>query len=183
MRTRREIINLFAGALVCSAAPVYVNATGYIRSAGDIRKLKMNNSRTGEYIDLVYWVEGEYIYEAVKEFSYFMRDWRQNKAIQYDPRNLDLLAASQLLMDSSEPFELLSGYRTKKTNRMLSNIYDGVAQNSYHMKAMAADVRMRSRSVSQISKSARSCRGGGVGRYYRSNFTHIDCGPVRYWQK
>ena len=46
MRTRREMINLFAGALVCSAAPVYVNATGYIRSAGDIRKLKMNNSRT-----------------------------------------------------------------------------------------------------------------------------------------
>ena len=29
---------------MCSAAPVYVNATGYIRSAGDIRKLKMNNS-------------------------------------------------------------------------------------------------------------------------------------------
>ena len=163
MRTRRNILNLFAGALICSAAPLYVNAVGYVRNAGDIRKLKMNNSRTGEYIDLVYWVEGEYIYEAVREFSHFMRDWRQNKTIQCDPRNLDLLAATQLLMDSSEPLELLSGYRTKKTNKMLSNMYDGVAQNSYHMKAMAADVRMKSRTVSQISKAARSCRGGGVG--------------------
>ena len=83
MRTRRNILNLFAGALICSAAPLYVNAVGYVRNAGDIRKLKMNNSRTGEYIDLVYWVEGEYIYEAVREFSHFMRDWRQNKTIQF----------------------------------------------------------------------------------------------------
>ncbi|NBT42701.1 MAG: DUF882 domain-containing protein, partial [Alphaproteobacteria bacterium] len=25
------------------------------------------------------------------------------------------------------------------------------------------------------------CNAGGVGRYSRSNFVHMDCGPVRVW--
>ena len=26
------------------------------------------------------------------------------------------------------------------------------------------------------------CGGGGVGRYYRSGFVHLDCGPIRTWR-
>ena len=168
---------------MCSAAPLYVNATGFIRSAGDIRKLKMNNSRTGEYIDLVYWVEGEYIYEAVREFSHFMRDWRQNKSITYDVANIDIIAATQALLDTSETMQLLSGYRTARTNKMLSFSNSGVARNSYHIKGMAADLRLDNRSVSQIANAAKACMSGGVGSYPRSGFVHIDCGPIRVWKK
>ena len=49
-------MNLFAGALICSAAPVYVNAVGYVRNAGDIRKLKMNNS---ELANILIWYIAE----------------------------------------------------------------------------------------------------------------------------
>ena len=50
------------------------------------------------------------------------------------------------------------------------------------MRAMAADVRLKSRSVRQISGAAFACNGGGVGIYGRSNFVHMDCGPVRSWR-
>ena len=47
--------------------------------------------------------------------------------------------------------------------------------------AMAADIRMRTRSTDKISKAARSFKTGGVGRYSRSGFVHIDSGPFRTW--
>ncbi len=73
---------------------------------------------------------------------------------------------------------MISGYRTPQTNRMLK----GAASNSFHMRGMAADVRLRSRSVSHVSAAAIHCNGGGVGTYGRSNFVHMDCGPVRTWR-
>ena len=84
-------------------------------------------------------------------------------------------------MDVSEPYMLLSGYRSPETNAMLRSRSRGVARNSLHMKAQAADLRLQSRSVSQMGKAAQACSAGGVGRYSRSNFVHMDCGPVRTW--
>ena len=49
-----------------------------------------------------------------------MRDWRQNKVITYDVANIDIISATQALLDTSETMQLLSGYRTARTNRMLS---------------------------------------------------------------
>jgi uncharacterized protein YcbK (DUF882 family) len=49
------------------------------------------------------------------------------------------------------------------------------------MKGQAADLRLKSRSVGQMAKAAAACSAGGVGRYSRSNFVHMDCGPVRTW--
>ena len=58
---------------------------------------------------------------------------------------------------------------------------NGVAKNSYHIKGMAVDVTMKSRSVAQISHAGLNLGAGGVGRYSRSDFVHLDCGPVRRW--
>ena len=64
---------------------------------------------------------------------------------------------------------------------MLRSRSGGVAKNSLHMKGMAADLRLKSRSVAQMAKAAAACNAGGVGRYSRSNFVHMDCGAVRTW--
>lgn len=179
--TRRRLLGVFAG-LAVTAAPVYSKAAGLMRNAGDIRRISMRNSRTGETIDTVYWIEGEYIRPALDQISYFMRDWRQDEVISYDRRNIDIMAASHSLMETSEPFQLLSGYRSPKTNAMLRSRSGGVASNSYHMRGMAADLRLKSRTVSQMSQAALACGSGGVGKYYGSNFVHMDCGPVRNWR-
>lgn len=141
----------------------------------------MYSGRTGENIDTIYWIDGNYIPEALHEITFFMRDWRSNATRQYDHRAIDIMAAAHRLMQVNEPYMMLSGYRSPQTNAMLRSRSSGVAQNSLHLSAQAADLRLRSRSVAQMSKAATACNAGGVGRYSRSNFVHMDCGPVRTW--
>ncbi|MEM6620081.1 MAG: DUF882 domain-containing protein, partial [Pseudomonadota bacterium] len=162
--TRRGLLGAFAATAV-AAAPVYANASGFLRGAGNIRKFHLRNQRTGETINTIYWLEGQYIKPALEEINYFMRDWRQNSVRTMDRRNIDLIAATHNLLNTEEPFLLLSGYRTSRTNAMLRSRSRGVAKESYHVKGMAADLRLGSRSVGQIARAGLSCRAGGVGKY------------------
>ncbi|MBB3710977.1 uncharacterized protein YcbK (DUF882 family) [Limimaricola variabilis] len=141
----------------------------------------MYSERTGEKIDTIYWIEGQYIAEAIREINVFMRDWRNNQMMDIDTRTVDIMAASHALLEVNEPFMLLSGYRSPATNAMLRSRSSGVAKNSLHLKGQAADLRLASRSVGQMARAAKACNAGGVGTYSGSNFVHMDCGPVRSW--
>ncbi len=178
--SRRGLLGAFAATMI-TAAPTSSNAFGILRGAGDIRRIRMYSGRTGESIDTVYWIEGSYIKEALNEINHFMRDWRTNQVKTIDPRTVDIAAAAHRLMDVNEPYMMLSGYRSPKTNSMLRSKSGGVAKNSLHMRGQAADLRLKSRSVSQMYRAASACHAGGVGKYSRSNFVHMDCGPVRTW--
>ena len=178
--SRRGLLKAFAATAVATA-PTYSNAAGFLRGGGDIRSLRMFSGRTGERIETIYWIEGEYIAEALREINVFMRDWRTSEAISIDTRTVDIMAASARLMDASEPYQLLSGYRSPQTNALLRRSSSRVARNSLHMKGQAADLRLAGHSVRQIASAASACRAGGVGRYSGSNFVHIDCGIVRTW--
>ncbi len=178
--TRRGLLGVFAATAVV-AAPTYSNAFGLLKGAGDIRRIRMYSGRTGESIDTIYWVEGEYIPEVLKEINHFMRDWRSDDVVKMDARNFDIIAAAHRLLDVNEPYMLLSGYRSPATNAMLRSNSRGVAKNSLHMKGQAADLRLKSRTVNQMAKATEACSAGGVGHYPRSNFVHMDCGPVRTW--
>ena len=178
--SRRNLLGVFGASLV-SAAPVFTNAAGFIKGAGDIRKLKMISDKTGERIDTIYWIDGGYIPEALHEIDVLMRDWRRNEIKPIDLRTIDILAASHGMLDTAEPFRLMSGYRSAKTNAMLRRQSRSVSKNSLHITGQAADVRLGTRSVKQLAKAAQTCKSGGVGKYSRSNFVHLDCGPVRLW--
>lgn len=179
--SRRGLLRAFGATALC-AAPVYSQAAGVLRGAGDVRRISMRNQRTSESIDIIYWVEGHYISESLAEINNFMRDWRQDEVINYDRRNIDIIAATHRLMETNEPYLMLSGYRSPATNAMLASRNRGVASNSYHIRGMAADLRLSSRSTSQMSAAAVACNAGGVGRYGRSNFVHMDSGPIRTWR-
>jgi uncharacterized protein YcbK (DUF882 family) len=178
--TRRGLLAAFAATTV-AAAPTYANAFGLLRGAGDYRRIKMYSGRTGETVDTIYWIEGEYIPEVLTEINYFMRDWRNDKTYSMDMRTVDIMSAAHNLLDADEPYMLLSGYRSPETNAMLRRRTSGVAKNSLHLKGMAADLRLTSRSVEQVARAAAACKAGGVGRYSRSDFVHMDCGTVRSW--
>lgn len=179
---RRKLLGVFAGIATVTAAPVYPGVFGFLKGAGDIRQFKMRAQRSGETINIIYWIDGKYVKPALQEISYLMRDWRNDQYMEMNPANIDNIAAVQNLLDTDEPFMLLSGYRTPATNAMLAARSRRVAKDSYHTKGMAADLRLQSRSMTQVSAAAQALNGGGVGRYYRSNFTHIDCGPNRTWK-
>ncbi len=178
--TRRGLLGAFAATTV-AAAPFYANAAGFLRGGGDIRRIRMYSGRTGERLDTIYWIEGEYVDEALDEITFFMRDWRNNALHGIDRRTVDIMTAAHRLLDVDEPYLLLSGYRSPETNAMLRARSSGVARNSLHMQGQAADLRLNSRSVNQMARAAAACEAGGVGRYSRSNFVHMDCGQVRSW--
>lgn len=178
--SRRGILMAFAATAV-AAAPTSGSAFSLLRGGGDIRRLRMYSGRTGERLDTIYWIDGKYIPEALAEINHFMRDWRNNLVTRIDTRTIDIMAAAHRLMDVNEPYMLLSGYRSPQTNAMLRSRSSGVARNSLHMKGEAADLRLGGRSVSQMARAAAALQAGGVGRYSRSNFVHMDCGVARSW--
>ena len=180
MIDRRRFITGVATLGVVASVPLPA-APAIQRGRGQFRSLALTNSRTGEWVNTVYWVDGEYVPEALEGFNHILRDWRQDKQTAMDRAVIDILAATHGLLDTTEPFHVISGYRTPETNAMLRRRSRGVASNSYHIRAMAVDITLKSRSVRQISSAGLSLKAGGVGKYSRSEFVHLDSGPVRDW--
>ena len=179
MSRRAFLGSVAAGVTV--ASPAFAAAPAVLRNAGNFRALSLVNGHTAERLNCVYWIDGEYVPEALEAFNYILRDWREGLVKPIDPKTIDIMAATHGLLECSEPFNVVSGYRCPKTNAMLRGNSRAVAKNSYHMKGMAVDLACRSRSVGQVASAAKSLGAGGVGRYSRSAFTHVDSGPVREW--
>jgi hypothetical protein len=72
--SRRAVLGAFAGICAVAAAPVYANVPGFLRGAGDVRRIRMYSQRTGEALDTIYFADGRYVPEALSEISYFARD-------------------------------------------------------------------------------------------------------------
>ena len=58
--SRRGLLAAFAATAV-AAAPTCSNAFSFLRGAGDVRRISMYSGRTGESLNTIYWIEGEYI--------------------------------------------------------------------------------------------------------------------------
>lgn len=75
--------------------------------------------------------------------------------------------------------QVSSGYRSKRENRRR-----GGANKSYHIRCMAADIRIKGVSKQKLARYARSISGvGGVGTYSCNGIVHVDVGPKRSWHK
>jgi len=180
--SRRGFMSMCAAGAAL-AAPSSAKAAGFFGfgGSGDIRRISMYSGRSGETLNTIYWIDGDYIPEALAEISHFMRDLRTDAVKTIDTRTIDIMAAAHNLLETDEPYMLLSGYRTPQSNAILRSRRNGAARNSLHMTGQAADLRLRSRSAGQIAKAAIACAAGGVGHYSGANFVHVDCGTPRTW--
>ena len=134
----------------------------------------------GYYLD-----RGVLVPEAYSQICYAFRDWRLGEydgVVQIDINLLNLLAAMQIHLDRvtgrQTEYLLTSGYRSLQTN---ANI-EGAAKNSFHMRGMAGDVVVPGVPIAYLNKLALYFQTGGVGIYHRSQFVHVDSGPVRSWR-
>lgn len=145
------------------------------------RALSFYNLHTSERLKTTYWAEGQYIPESLEGINRLFRDHRNGQVYKIDPQLLDTLHELRTKLESTEPFELISGYRSSATNSVLRSQGHGVAENSLHTKGMAADIRIPGRSLILLRKAALSLKAGGVGYYPESQFVHVDVGRVRTW--
>jgi uncharacterized protein YcbK (DUF882 family) len=145
------------------------------------RILHMWNPRTEEVYHRVYHDGTGYIQQAIDEFDWFARDWRQEETIPMSRDTMDFLSLIQDEFGFDIPFTLLSGYRTRTTNEMLRRSSKGVARESYHMQGKALDITHDELSLQDLAEFARDAHQGGVGVYSQSHFVHIDSAQVRTW--
>jgi uncharacterized protein YcbK (DUF882 family) len=110
-----------------------------------------------------------------------LRDHRADEVENIDTDLLDLLFALRKTLETREPFHVISGYRSAKTNATLRAAGSGVAPNSLHRLGKAIDIRTPGRELRVLHEAAVALKGGGVGYYPKSDFVHVDVGRVRYW--
>lgn len=179
--SRRHMLGMGAAAAASILVPGVAWAGLRVLTGQAARSLAFYNLHTDERLKAIYWEKGHYIPEALAEINYLMRDFRANKIKPIEPALLDLLCALNHKLDTSKPFDLISGYRTPHTNAMLAAHSEGVALHSMHILGKAADIRVPGRSLAVLHRVALALRDGGVGYYPRSDFVHVDTGRVRHW--
>lgn len=159
---------------------VTIPTIGYGYSGGS-RRLNFYHTHTGESLDIVYREGADYLPGALGSINRFLRDFRTGESHPIDPNLIDQLHDIQLALGNSGRFEIISGYRSPKTNNMLASKSSGVAKRSLHMQGRALDIRITDVPTANLRAAALELQRGGVGYYPKSKFIHVDTGRVRRW--
>jgi uncharacterized protein YcbK (DUF882 family) len=181
-RSRRRF--LAAGATGIAAFATTSLMPGFALAAKALpatRSIAFRSLHTGEEVAATYLRDGILQPDGLQTLNHLLRDWRSGEVWEMDPQLFDLLYALRSRLDSKQPFELISGYRSPQTNAGLAANSGGVAKRSLHMQGKATDIRLPERDLKAVHKAALSLQAGGVGLYSKSGFVHVDTGRVRQW--
>ena len=144
------------------------------------RRLFIARPQAGETFKGVYFADGRYLPEAVVRIGRIMRD-PYDDTTRIDPRLIDLMARMQRTLGTGEPLQIVSGYRSPRSNARARSADSRVARNSFHTQGQAVDLRVDGFAIGQLRRAAIALQAGGVGTYPRRNFLHLDVGPIRRW--
>ncbi|MBR0573799.1 MULTISPECIES: YcbK family protein [Pasteurellaceae] len=147
------------------------------------RSLRFHNINTNEYLVSKFHNGKHFVKKELQKLNYILRDRRTGKITNMDPKlflKIDQIQ-KKLALKNAE-VKIICGYRTARTNAKMHRRSRGVAKQSYHIKGQAIDLRVTGVPLSRLYQAALSLHNGGVGYYPRSNFVHIDTGPVRTWR-
>lgn len=178
--TRRKFIRLAGVAMFAPMAPGSLSAASPPTTTGE-RELSLQNPNTRESLRTVYWADGAYLPDALSEIDYLLRDYRTDDIISIDANLLDILHLIEKKLQKPCTFQVISGYRSPKTNAMLRRRNRAVAAKSYHTLGKAVDIRVPGFRNAFLHRTAVSLKRGGVGHYPKPGFVHVDVGPVRCW--
>jgi uncharacterized protein YcbK (DUF882 family) len=177
---RRDVLKIGAAVLVGSLLP-FPALAALSDGLQAPRRLAFYNIHTAESVDVCYYREGAYLPEALDKINYVLRDFRRDAIKPIDPNLLDVVHAVKCRIGRDQPFHLISGYRTPRTNEMLRRTTTGVARHSFHTMGRAIDIRLPGYCTRRLRQACVKMQSGGVGYYPKSDFVHVDTGSVRTW--
>jgi len=178
---RRRLLGFGLGAVALALVSPLKGALAALPQSG-VRTLGFVSTHTNEKIAATYWRDGVYDKGALKDINYILRDFRTGDVAPIDPHLLDLLVELHRRAGSRKAFQVISGYRSPRTNAMLASASNGgVAKRSLHMEAKAIDIRLYDVALGDLRQTALGMKAGGVGYYKKSDFVHVDTGRVRQW--
>jgi uncharacterized protein YcbK (DUF882 family) len=152
---------------------------------GDTRTISLHHLHTGEDITITYKRNGQYDEAALEKLNWFLRDWRRSEQTHMDPHLIDLVWEVQREAGTSDPIQVVCGYRSPQTNAMLRHRSSGVARFSQHMLGHAMDFYIAGIPLEQLRVIGLRLQRGGVGFYPESGspFVHMDTGGIRMWPR
>lgn len=182
MKLQRRSLLKLGGALATGSVSVPVLAK-LVNPLGSVGKdIHMNHLHTAERIGLVFSVQDEYLTSALDKLDHFLRDHYSGDVGNMDPLLYEMMYQIRRDLGVRRPFEVISGYRSPKTNEHLrTSRGGGVAKRSLHMDGKAIDVRLPGVPLIELREAAIHQKIGGVGYYPKDGFVHIDTGRVRSW--
>lgn len=176
--SRRRFLQLgLMGAACLMARP----ALAFSLRSSKMKEIAFYNLHTDEKLRVTFWKNGDFDSSALNKINYILRDFRTGDVYPIAPNLIELLHDLQYQLRTDAPFQLISGYRSPKTNAKLASASNGVAKKSLHTQGLAADIRMEKISLRRLQTAALLMRRGGVGFYPKSDFVHVDVGRVRRW--
>lgn len=168
-------------AMMQSAAATVAEAPRAANVVREAKHLAFINTHTGDRFADAYWLNGQYVPDALAAINHVMRDHRSGETHAIDPNLLDQLYRLKGDVGASAPFQIISGYRSPASNAGLAAASSGVATRSLHMDGRAIDIRVAGVDLPRLRDAALAMQAGGVGYYASSDFIHIDTGRVRRW--
>ena len=174
--SRRQILRM-GGVILASSIPPSLGWSHHVN-----RALTLHNALTGENLKVEYWVNGEFVPDALKELNHFLRDPHNGKVTEIDPKLYHLIFDIASKLEAKGIINIMSGYRSPVTNDRLRRRNSAAAKGSFHVKGKAVDIRIPGYSTNSVRRVALGLKQGGVGYYPRSKYVHIDTGPVRSWR-
>ena len=178
LRTQAAAVFLLAFLVLFSGTPI----TSINTASAETRTLKLYFTHTRESATITYKKNGRYLPRGLKKLNRFLRDWRRNEPTRMDPKLFDLVWEVYRKTGATRPIQVISGYRSPKTNAALRRRGRHVARKSQHMKGKALDFFIPGVTIKQIRALGLKAHVGGVG-YYRGAFVHLDTGGVRHWPR
>lgn len=184
--TRRALLRSLAGAAAAlgagiAAGPPARAATSVPAPEAGNRRLVLHNTHTLESLTVEYFRDGAYSAAALASVDRVLRDHRTGEVHAIAPGLLDLLYDVAARAGHDPEFEVISGYRSARSNALLQERSSGVASHSLHMEGRAIDVRLVGCELGALRDAALGLGRGGVGFYRASQFVHVDVGRVRAW--
>ncbi|MCS6761469.1 MAG: DUF882 domain-containing protein [Candidatus Devosia symbiotica] len=154
-------------------------------AAASERAIYLYYTHTKETARIVFKRNGQYVQSGLNELNYLLRDWRRDEPTKMDPRLFDLVWEVYQAVGATQPINVVSAYRSPKTNAMLRTKSSGVAENSQHIKGHAMDFFIPGIPLARLRATAMKKQVGGVGFYPTSGnpFVHLDTGSVRAWPR
>lgn len=180
-RARRRLLSTVSGVAILGAMPTIARATFQTKSS--FKDLAMDHTHTHEKIQLIYAVGTQYVPKALTDLNHFLRDHYSGHIGTMDAELYDIMHLIRTALKVHTPYEIISGYRSPKTNEHLRTTRGGgVAKRSLHMDGKAVDLRLPGVPLDELRDAALALEAGGVGYYPGSNFVHVDTGRVRTWR-
>jgi uncharacterized protein YcbK (DUF882 family) len=151
------------------------------KAAGAERWIELKSIHTGEVVKATFGREAGPDAATLAKLQHVLRDYRVNEEHEMDAGLYQQLSDLAEAAGCEPRYEVISGYRSPKTNAQLRANGHGVAEHSLHMEGRAIDVRLKDCPLAKLRDLALQAKRGGVGYYERSNFVHLDTGRVRTW--